>query len=159
MLVDAGADLVIGHHPHCVQPIECYKGKYIFYSLGNSFFPDIHAPAYFSSEGVSEFTASVRWMKYGRVSLRVTYDVERKKVNKVEKLEYKKGNIEIIEDVKGDAAVPEIYRINLFNELAGYWRQGWNIIRSNCFVNGELINGKAFKKELEYIRAKTEKTF
>jgi poly-gamma-glutamate capsule biosynthesis protein CapA/YwtB (metallophosphatase superfamily) len=33
--VDAGADLVVGHHPHLVQPIEVYKGKVIFYSLAN----------------------------------------------------------------------------------------------------------------------------
>jgi len=35
MAIDAGADLVIGHHPHVLQPIEKYKGKYIAYSLGN----------------------------------------------------------------------------------------------------------------------------
>ena len=33
--VDAGADLVIGHHPHRLQPMEVYKGKHILYSLGN----------------------------------------------------------------------------------------------------------------------------
>jgi poly-gamma-glutamate capsule biosynthesis protein CapA/YwtB (metallophosphatase superfamily) len=36
--IDAGADLVIGAHPHWVQPMEKYKGKYIFYSLGNFIF-------------------------------------------------------------------------------------------------------------------------
>ncbi|MCL2664282.1 MAG: CapA family protein [Defluviitaleaceae bacterium] len=33
--VDCGADLVLGHHPHVIQGIEKYKGKYIVYSLGN----------------------------------------------------------------------------------------------------------------------------
>lgn len=33
--VDLGADLVIGHHPHVLQGVEKYKGKYICYSLGN----------------------------------------------------------------------------------------------------------------------------
>lgn len=33
--VDAGADLVVGHHPHTVQAIELYQGKYIAYSLGD----------------------------------------------------------------------------------------------------------------------------
>ncbi len=37
-LIDAGADLVIGHHPHVAEEIEQYKGKYIFYSLGNFVF-------------------------------------------------------------------------------------------------------------------------
>lgn len=36
--IDAGADLVIGHHPHVVQDIEVYRGKTIFYSLGNFVF-------------------------------------------------------------------------------------------------------------------------
>jgi poly-gamma-glutamate synthesis protein (capsule biosynthesis protein) len=33
--VDAGADVVIGHHPHVLQGSELYKGKPILYSLGN----------------------------------------------------------------------------------------------------------------------------
>ena len=33
--IDAGADLVLGHHSHRMNPIEIYKGKYICYSLGN----------------------------------------------------------------------------------------------------------------------------
>jgi poly-gamma-glutamate synthesis protein (capsule biosynthesis protein) len=36
--IDAGADMVIGHHPHVVQDTEVYKGKPIFYSLGNFIF-------------------------------------------------------------------------------------------------------------------------
>ena len=36
--VDAGADLVIGSHPHVLQGIESYKGKWIAYSLGNFVF-------------------------------------------------------------------------------------------------------------------------
>jgi poly-gamma-glutamate capsule biosynthesis protein CapA/YwtB (metallophosphatase superfamily) len=36
--IDAGATLVIGHHPHVVQPEEKYKGGLIFYSLGNFVF-------------------------------------------------------------------------------------------------------------------------
>lgn len=36
--VDQGADIVIGSHPHIVQEHEFYKGKYIYYSLGNLIF-------------------------------------------------------------------------------------------------------------------------
>jgi poly-gamma-glutamate synthesis protein (capsule biosynthesis protein) len=36
--IDAGADLVIGHHPHVIQRIEKYKNGYIAYSLGNFVF-------------------------------------------------------------------------------------------------------------------------
>ncbi len=37
-LIDAGADMIIGHHPHQLQAIEYYKGKPIFYSIGNFMF-------------------------------------------------------------------------------------------------------------------------
>lgn len=33
--IDWGADLVLGHHPHVLQGIEKYNGRYIVYSLGN----------------------------------------------------------------------------------------------------------------------------
>lgn len=39
--IDAGADVVLGGHPHVVQPIEIYKNKPIFYSLGNFLFDQI----------------------------------------------------------------------------------------------------------------------
>ena len=37
-LVDRGVDAIIGHHPHVTQGVEIYKGKPIFYSLGNFIF-------------------------------------------------------------------------------------------------------------------------
>lgn len=43
--VDAGADMIIGHHPHVTQEMEIYKGVPIFYSLGNFIFDQ-----YFSEE-------------------------------------------------------------------------------------------------------------
>lgn len=38
--IDAGADLIVGHHPHVLQPIEKYKGKDIVYSIGNFILPE-----------------------------------------------------------------------------------------------------------------------
>lgn len=45
LAIDAGADMIIGHHPHVIQDIEYYKEKPIFYSLGNFIFDQ-----YFSKE-------------------------------------------------------------------------------------------------------------
>ncbi|MBZ5514873.1 MAG: CapA family protein [Acidobacteriia bacterium] len=42
-MIDAGADLVVGGHPHVVQSLEQYKGRWIAYSLGNFIF-DQHDP-------------------------------------------------------------------------------------------------------------------
>jgi len=43
-IIEAGADLIIGHHPHAVQNIEKYQGKIIFYSLGNFIFDQYFSP-------------------------------------------------------------------------------------------------------------------
>lgn len=36
--IDAGADIIAGHHPHVIQPVEEYQHGLIFYSLGNFIF-------------------------------------------------------------------------------------------------------------------------
>jgi poly-gamma-glutamate synthesis protein (capsule biosynthesis protein) len=38
-MIDAGADAVIGAHPHVPQTVDWYRGKPIVYSLGNFVFP------------------------------------------------------------------------------------------------------------------------
>ena len=40
-LIDQGVDLVVGHHPHVIQPYEKYKDGHIIYSLGNACFNDV----------------------------------------------------------------------------------------------------------------------
>ncbi len=47
--VDAGADMVLSHHPHVMQAVEFYKGRLIAYSLGNFLF------AYKTTEGRKSF--------------------------------------------------------------------------------------------------------
>ncbi|MCD9021896.1 CapA family protein [Cohnella sp. NL03-T5] len=39
-MIDAGADAIVGSHPHVLQGFEIYKGKPIAYSIGNFLFPD-----------------------------------------------------------------------------------------------------------------------
>ena len=40
-LIDSGADIIIGHYPHVIQPVEIYKNKAVFYSLGDFIFDQI----------------------------------------------------------------------------------------------------------------------
>ena len=56
--IDAGADTVIGAHPHVVETIEEYKGKPIFYSLGNFIFDQ-----YFSFETTHGIGVSIKLTK------------------------------------------------------------------------------------------------
>ena len=43
--IDAGADLVVGSHPHVIQGYEVYQGRYIVYSLGNFCFGGNSGPS------------------------------------------------------------------------------------------------------------------
>lgn len=75
-LVDAGADVVMGHHPHVVQGFEMYKDKLILYSLGNFIFTTSHyeisnrtvlATARFDRSGrIKAVKAVPGIIKYGR---------------------------------------------------------------------------------------------
>lgn len=52
-LIDAGADVVCGHHSHTLHPVELYQGRPIFYSVGNFLFErprDFMEPASFVIE-------------------------------------------------------------------------------------------------------------
>lgn len=61
-LIDIGYDLVIGMHPHVLQGYEVYKGKYIFYSLGNTIFNMNHEPSrYGAMVGLDVVTGKVSY--------------------------------------------------------------------------------------------------
>ncbi len=49
LAIDSGADLVIGSHPHVLQPLEQYKNRYIAYSLGNFCFGGNKKPSDFDT--------------------------------------------------------------------------------------------------------------
>ncbi len=72
-IIDMGADLIIGHHSHCIQPFEVYRGRHIFYGLGNAVFPDTDMVS-FSREGRREENRQMRWGRRNRTSLTVRYD-------------------------------------------------------------------------------------
>lgn len=58
--IEAGAELVIGHHPHVVQRVEKYKDKYILYSLGNFVFDQM-----WSEDTKRGMTAKIIFKKTG----------------------------------------------------------------------------------------------
>jgi len=55
-MIDAGADVIFGAHPHVLQPMETYRGRPIFYSLGNLVWPRISDEA--SVTAVAEVTVA-----------------------------------------------------------------------------------------------------
>ncbi|GMU41004.1 MAG: poly-gamma-glutamate biosynthesis protein [Chloroflexota bacterium] len=64
--VEAGADLVVGHHPHVLQPVEAYRDRFILYSLGNFVF-DLDADDLATlGEGPFESAVAVVTFEVGR---------------------------------------------------------------------------------------------
>ena len=67
-LIDAGFDLIIGMHPHVLQGFEIYKGKHIFYSLGNFVFEMAWTPTKIGAVVELDLTTkspSVHYVKIG----------------------------------------------------------------------------------------------
>jgi hypothetical protein len=61
-MIDAGADMIFGHHAHRLQPMDTYHGRPIFYGLGNFVWPN------FSTEGSTTAVAEVRVSPEGDVA-------------------------------------------------------------------------------------------
>lgn len=61
--INAGADLVLGHHAHILKGVEVYKGKVIFYSLGNFALDDSYdmVVKWLRKPGLKEWMESYDW--------------------------------------------------------------------------------------------------
>jgi hypothetical protein len=63
LMIDSGADAVIGGHPHVTQDVETYRGKPVFYSLGNFVFDGFHDEA-----TTTGWIALLNWQADGAIS-------------------------------------------------------------------------------------------
>lgn len=70
-LIDAGADLVVGHHSHIMQPVEWYKGKLIAYSLGNFIFTNSRMDRS-NQSAILEVSVSDKRIQAGLIPVRIT---------------------------------------------------------------------------------------
>lgn len=96
-MIDAGADMVLGDHPHWVQTSESYKGHPIIYSMGNFIFDQQLAPETTRSAGVRvEFTVEgadrnqlAKWLALGKTCATYHDDcLAKAKASKLTKLPY-----------------------------------------------------------------------
>lgn len=97
-LIDAGFDLVIGMHPHILQGYEVFKGKYIFYSIGNFVFDMAWEPTHYGAIVNLDFTKGVPEISYDYI--RIEKDFKPTIVNVAE--------------------VPQHYRFERLNELVSF---------------------------------------
>ncbi len=72
-LIEAGVDMIVGHHAHVIQSHEVYLGKHIFYGLGNFIFPDLDIPTRHDGEKFTDRRIKKQEIEHRR-SLVVTLD-------------------------------------------------------------------------------------
>lgn len=143
-LIDHGVDLVIGHHPHCIQPIECYKGKYICYSLGNGLFGDINLPSHYDQDQQPRRTYRIQWQPWHRKSLAINYD-ERTGNITVDEL-YQQKNTLICKKQNVSA---HKYALPKGKKRVTYMmRKYMTFLLSNAFVDGKVFDLQAVKMEM-----------
>jgi poly-gamma-glutamate capsule biosynthesis protein CapA/YwtB (metallophosphatase superfamily) len=119
--IDAGADMVIGHHPHVTQTMEKYKGKYIFYSLGNFVFDQM-------------------WSRETRRGLMIKVDFNREGVQKIELVpvlinDYSQP--QIIEGSEQDDVLARL-RADVLDWTSYYWENGFQKKYSKVIYNPEI---------------------
>ena len=62
--IDAGADLILGHHAHSIKAVEVYKGKVCFYSIGNFMTTGSPKSAWPPKSGPGIFDWNLIWYQY-----------------------------------------------------------------------------------------------
>jgi poly-gamma-glutamate synthesis protein (capsule biosynthesis protein) len=72
-LIDAGADIIHGHHPHVLQSVEIYKNKPIFYSLGNFIFDQNWSKETSTSEIVNLTLSKDKILKTEKLPIIIKY--------------------------------------------------------------------------------------
>ena len=79
LAIDSGASLVLGHHPHVVEPYEKYKDGYVFYSLGNFVFDQMWSEATRKGEIAKVYFKGVKIEKVEVIPIKI-YDYYQPKI-------------------------------------------------------------------------------
>lgn len=119
LFVDNGADLVIGHHPHCLQGIEVYKNKNIYYSLGNFNFWGFDRPTMKMNQ--KSIVVSALISKENKISCReLPININNSYIPEPD------SSIESINKIKEISAflLPQVSPLNFFRRAAKVHMQG-----------------------------------
>ena len=127
---EAGADLIIGSHPHRVQPVVNYKKACVAYSMGNFLFPDrliVKPRSTFYPEGPIDYAALPvtdaypcvecvtykKWKPLARVGMIVRSELEGDKVSSSYKLTVEKedGVVSLLNDKEIDCILKKRHRL------------------------------------------------
>lgn len=143
-IIDCGADLIIGHHAHRIQPWEIYQGKYIFYGLGNCVFPELSVPAAFE-DGKPGIHVLLRQHGWNRKSLAVEYDVNLEKVY-IRKLKFNGANL----NCSGYIQQKKLFSVFSFSGYSSVYQACYLYDKFKLIIAGYLKNKK--KLSFEHIK-------
>lgn len=134
-LIDYGADLVIASHPHVIQPKETYKGKSIYYSLGNFLF--------------NEKYDDDRWNKSLNLSIKISQKDKSLDVKEYF-FEYKNESLFVSDEVYKFKELSAILLddINYFNRINSICVTAWHEYYESYYhyYDKKLIYKEAFLK-------------
>lgn len=144
-LIDNGVDLIIGHHPHCLQSVEQYKGKWIFYSIGNALFGNINLFSHYDQNRVPKRKYRFKWQSWNKKSFAVKYDEIENEVVSIDLLYQKKNKLVC---VKSNVSPNKLVREKKFNSLIFTLRKYYLFFISNFLVDGKIFDVKALIHEM-----------
>ncbi len=82
-IIESGADLIISHHSHVVQPIVLYQNKWIAYGLGNFIFPDFDVIKVYNKEEKKLIKQSRKIQTpWNKSSIGLLYDLDKNKIKR-----------------------------------------------------------------------------
>lgn len=152
-MVDSGASLILGHHPHVVQGIEKYNKSLIFYSLGNFLFDFL-----WSRRTREAFIANISMhgnkIDYGIMPVRINnnYQIERMNISDSENFKCYMNQISSFENIDDlYAAEDEIseYYIEANNIFKRYQKYKLYYVLKNIYRTDRIfmkyILGKVFR--------------
>ena len=158
---DAGADAVIGGHPHIVQGFEYYKNSFIAYSLGNFYFPH---PAGVYEEENKAFSLMLEFTEEGKIHPKVIYhslsngvvEIENNKADQInvfklcEQLEngYESKADEMCLSAYNQIRYLLIQSLCGENENIGFVERIKDLIRRTLFRKKYIINTKTYRDKL-----------
>jgi hypothetical protein len=139
-MIDCGVDVIVGTHPHILQGYEKYKGKYIFYSLGNFIFAneiiDKMAPKKNHNDCFKSVILQISVKENG------SYDCNLYPIGFTDEGIKMQNDAEKLQTLGEIEKISKIFYSNYRNYLKSYYKQIPELVRLNIEVRNNLQNFK-----------------
>jgi hypothetical protein len=155
-MIDKGVDLIVGTHPHLLQGYEIYRGKYIFYSLGNFVFCSKYFKSVLSKETYENTNKSAILKFYLNAGCVEKFEIHPILFNDREvKLASKDEKVLIIEEINRNSGIFFLPRLTY---LRKYYSQTRSIVFHNKKIRNDLqdFKSKRLMKKLLILKGITQ---